>query len=193
MGAVSPHHKIFGVGINDIPDFCLDKCYTVWHSMLRRSYSEVYKLRKPTYWDVYTEEQWHRLSKFKAWFDVNYINGYELDKDILVPGNRMYGEETCCFIPQQINSALIKTKSSTDLPLGVSIKKHTGKYIAQMSTITEDGKRIGVHLGSFTNPEAASQAYKQGKESYIKELAERWKSVISLRAYEGLINYKVLG
>lgn len=30
------------------------------------------------------------LRHLKKWFDENYIEGYELDKDILVEGNRIY-------------------------------------------------------------------------------------------------------
>ena len=37
----------------------------------------------------------------------------------------------------------------------------------------------------------AFKAYKQAKESFIKEQAEKWKSQIDIRAYNALMNYEV--
>lgn len=43
------------------------------------------------------------FSNFAEWFDKHHVEGWELDKDILVSGNRTYSPETCCFVPHEIN------------------------------------------------------------------------------------------
>ena len=56
---------------------------------------------------------------------------YHLDKDILVKGNKVYSPETCCFVPQEINSLLVTSvRSRGDQPIGVSYNKLTQKYEA---------------------------------------------------------------
>ena len=47
------------------------------------------------------------------------------------------------------------------------------------------------HLGYFKTEIEAFKAYKQAKESFIKEQANVWKSQIDIRAYEALMNYQV--
>lgn len=44
----------------------------------------------------------------------------------------------------------------------------------------------------FKTPELAFQAYKQAKEAFIKQQAEKWKDRIDIRAYEALLRYEVL-
>ena len=46
-------------------------------------------------------------------------------------------------------------------------------------------------LGLFKTEIEAFKAYKEAKESYLKELAEKWKDKIDIRAYEALMNYTV--
>ena len=47
------------------------------------------------------------------------------------------------------------------------------------------------HLGYFNTELEAFNAYKQAKEYYLKELANKWKSQIDERAYNALMNYEV--
>ncbi len=71
-------------------------------------------------------------------------------------------------------------------PVGVYHNKRTNKYIAQISKF----KKV-THLGCFVTPEEAFYAYKQAKESYIKEVAEIYKDQIDLRVYVALMDYEV--
>ena len=59
--------------------------YRAWHGMLFRCST---KNTQETYNDCSVCEEWLRFSNFKRWFDENYIDGFQLDKDILVKGNK---------------------------------------------------------------------------------------------------------
>ena len=96
----SMYSLVSGVGINDIEINTKDKCYKVWHSMMNRCYSKKYHSKFPTYQNCSVCNEWTYLSNFKRWFDENYVDGYVLDKDILVKGNKVYSPETCCFVPE---------------------------------------------------------------------------------------------
>ena len=47
------------------------------------------------------------------------------------------------------------------------------------------------HLGYFKTEIEAFNAYKQAKESFVKEQANKWKDQIDERAYNALMNYTV--
>ena len=114
------------------------------------------------------------------------MEGWCLDKDILVKGNKVYSPETCCFVPNEINILFTKGNSCRGaLPIGVR-KRKNGKYLTQ---ITKNSKNI--HIGIFNTPEEAFQAYKVAKEDYIKKMADKWRDKISNRAYQALYNYQV--
>ena len=46
-------------------------------------------------------------------------------------------------------------------------------------------------LGYYNTEIEAFDAYKQAKENYLKQLAEKWKDQIDERAYNALMNYQV--
>ena len=86
-----------------------------------------------------------------------------------------------------INTAIIKqNKKRGDFPVGVTYHKNTGNFVAQLSTST--GRK---HVGAFNNVIDAFAAYRKAKETYLVELAEKWKGSIDERAYDALISYQV--
>lgn len=96
-----------------------NKDYVCWKSMLERCYSEKLHKRKPTYQDCYVCQEWHNFQNFADWFSKNYsyetMHKWQLDKDIIVPGNRVYGPDTCCFVPNDINNkSIYKIKNLQD-------------------------------------------------------------------------------
>ena len=60
------------------------------------------------------------------------------------------------------------------------------KYLARLN---KNGKLIFIKRSE--SKAEAFQEYKAEKEKYIKEVADRWKGLISDRVYEALLNYKV--
>lgn len=183
--------KVFGIASNDFnkiihKNTIEHKAYSVWYSMIRRCYSYIYQKNKPTYEGCTVCDEWLYFSNFKKWFDENYIEGFQLDKDIIIRGNKVYSPETCCFVPKEINIIFQnKSKRIYDLPIGV-YKTRYNKYRASLHI---NGKPVVI--GNFNSPEEAFEAYKQEKEKYIKELANKWKDKIDIKVYNSLINYVV--
>lgn len=164
-----------------------EQAYIVWHSMLNRCYSKKYQSKRNTYYNVSVCEEWHKFSNFKKWFDEHYVDGWQLDKDILVKGNREYAPNKCCFVPQELNTIILKSqKTRGKYPIGVSFNKRLNKFRADYST--KEGK---VYLGLFNDETEAFNAYKTKKEQHIKNIADKWKSKIDVEVYNALYNYNV--
>ena len=144
----------------------------------------------PTYVDCTISEGFKDLNFFYEWCleQVGFANNkWHLDKDILVKGNREYGDQTCCFVPEEINLMFVTQKSNRGvLPIGVSYCKPFNLYQAK---VRKNNKTVD--LGFYCTPEEAFYAYKQAKEDYIKEVANKWKDQIDTRVYEALMNWTI--
>lgn len=174
-------------GINDLHLQGNSQCAKTWRHMLERCYDDKLKRKYPTYRDCSVCDEWLTLSSFKKWFDENYIEGYALDKDIIVKGNKVYSPKTCCFIPPEINSIFrVHPKNKNNLPRGVVFKGKS--YVAT-------GRFSGEYFRSpkYSTPEEAFLAYKKAKEQHIKVLAEKYfkEGKITERVYNALLNYRV--
>ena len=150
--------------------------YRIWSDMLCRCYTNRY----PTYKDCSVCDEWLCFEFFLEWFKENYykINceTINLDKDILIKGNKIYS------LPQSINKLLIKSnKSRGSLPIGV--RKMGKKYQARCS-INNNIKVIGI----YNTINEAFLHYKQFKENYIKEYIIQYNKQIPLIIYNKLYN-----
>lgn len=179
---------IFGVATNDLS--YKENSYTIWHSMIRRCYSEVYQKSKPTYKECKVSNDWLLHSNFKRWYDSNYIEDWQLDKDLLSGNMKLYSEETCCFLPSSLNSLIIKQKKSGDLPEGVYFKKTNGKYVAQLSQYSKLKRESG-YICLHHDPEYCFNKYKEFKEAKIKELTNKYKDLLSNKVYNALLLFEV--
>ena len=188
--------SVFGVGVvgTKYPsevNRVKTKEYMLWTHMLRRCYSGYFKKKYPTYIDCAVSENFNYYEYFYDWCQ-NQIgfgnNGWHLDKDLLVKGNKVYSEDSCVFVPTEINLLLVKREASRGEHLiGVSWHKTKKAFVAQVNK----NKGSPEWLGSFNTELEAFNAYKQAKEEFIKEQAEKWKSQIDDRAYNALMNYQV--
>ena len=186
---------VHGIGITGDSQVIVDgkhtKEYRLWNNMLKRCYSVGCQKVRPTYIDCSVSENFRYLQYFKEWCNnqigFNSVDEkgkpFALDKDILVKGNRVYNEDVCVFVPQEVNLLFTKRdKSRGEYPIGVSFHKSRG-----MLTATLNNK----YLGYFNTAEQAFQVYKTAKEAYIKEVANKWKDKIDSKVYEALMNYEV--
>lgn len=90
------------------------RAYRVWEAMLQRCYCKfVHKIR-PTYVGCSVLPRWHNFQLFCE--DIQKLRGfdkwsvdtkYQLDKDILIEGNKIYGPATCMFVHTKENSAAV--------------------------------------------------------------------------------------
>ena len=199
LGSVKDKYKpdVYGIGIvgckyatktngKHLPE------YVLWHNMMTRCFDAKSWIKHPTYKGCDISENFKHYEYFYEWCQ-NQVGFKErmfsLDKDIIVKGNKVYSENVCVFIPMEINTVLNKKSASRgELPIGVSYHKASGKFRAYVSL----GKGIPIkHLGLFENKLEAFDVYKEAKEGYLKELAEKWKDQIDPRVYEALNNYQV--
>ena len=167
------------------------KEYTLWNSMLKRCYSDCSKKKRPTYEGCEVSDKFKSYEYFYEWCNkqIGFNNkGWQLDKDLLVKGNKIYSEDSCVFLPNEINLLLTKrTASRGNHLIGVYYHKRGKVFMAQVSKNKGKPER----LGFFNTELEAFNAYKTAKESFIKEQAEKWKSQIDIRAYNALMNYQV--
>ncbi|MEF2093047.1 hypothetical protein V3421_30760, partial [Pseudomonas aeruginosa] len=91
------------------------KEYELWCNMLRRCYSDSFKKKQPTYEGCEVGDKFKSYEYFYEWchIQIGFANkDWQLDKDLLIKGNKVYNESTCVFIPKDINSLLTKSAAS---------------------------------------------------------------------------------
>ena len=188
--------SVCGVGISGAKypitiDGVKTKEYGLWKDMLTRCYSGACKKKQPTYEGCEVSDNFKNYEYFYEWCNKQIgfdVKGFDLDKDLLVKGNKVYSENTCIFIPREINTLLVKRKASRGKYLiGVYWSNTSKTFIAQVKR----NKGKSEHLGYFTTELEAFNAYKTAKEAFIKEQASNWKDKIDERAYEALMSYEV--
>lgn len=177
------------IGVGKYSNKSHPEIYEKWKRMIHRCYDEKSLISTPCYRETSVCTEWHNLQNFGEWYEENYnpktMQGWQLDKDILQNGNKIYSPETCCFIPQDVNKFLVRPSNRRDkLPLGIRL---IGK-VYEVS-ISKHNKRV--RLGSNTIIEKAFELYKNAKEEYAKEIAENYKGIIDERVYQTLINFKI--
>jgi len=159
--------------------------YKIWSGILERGYSVKWKEKYPTYENVTVCKEWHNFQNFAKWYSENSVPGWDLDKDILIKGNKIYSSENCCFVPPSLNKTFAKRKGKRgDLSIGVT-KSNNGFS----SFVCIDGAQT--YLGYFKTELEAFNAYKYAKENYLQSLAFSLKGTIKDNVYNALINYKV--
>jgi hypothetical protein len=135
--------------------------------MLKRAYSPKWHAKNPTYTGVTVCKEWHSFMAFRAWMETQDWEGKQLDKDIIVPGNKVYSPATCVFVSTQINNLLIDSAAARgEWPIGVVARKALNSFQAR---VRENGKTL--HIGYFATPEAAHLAWRKAKARVVRTAA----------------------
>lgn len=92
------------------------RVYVVWRNMLQRCYDERSWITRPTYERCTVVDEWHNYQNFCEWYHKTYPSDGEkcdLDKDGKVPGNIVYGPETCEWISPVRNVMIARGTENT--------------------------------------------------------------------------------
>lgn len=149
--------------------------YQTWIDIFKRT-SRDYQEANPSYIGVRITDEWYNFQYFKDWFlyNISLLNPnrnlyrYQIDKDLYqwetLSEYKIYGPNTCCILPKLINTTLV-AQYHGPLPPGVRYKGN--KF---SSEIEKYGNWF--YVGTFETKEEAFLAYKEAKESYLRELAD---------------------
>lgn len=171
--SLSRRSLVEGVGTNDawymvkpLIDGVQFECsaHRRWSSMIKRCYSHKNIERRPNYKECTVCDEWLTFSNFAKWYDENAIDGWQLDKDIKIKGNKVYSPSGCLFVPMCINYLMCDSLAVRGkYPVGVIIDNRTNKFQAR---IRIDGKHT--HIGVYETEGVAYAAYAYAKNNEIK-------------------------
>lgn len=158
--------------------------YMCWKHMIERCYVEKHSDKHKSYFGICSIcKEWLNFQNFAQWYEENKYDVDErlhLDKDILIPGNKLYSPNTCLLVPQRINMLFLNKPNNRGLPNGI-IKYENG-YLA---------KYCGREIGIYPTIDEAYSAYALTKKKEIVNVANEYRDIIPGKLYEALLNYEV--
>lgn len=198
---MKPRGKLVcGVGINDAQYYVTKHdstgkkivwaCpyYEKWRAMIKRCYMISYHIRNPTYKGCSVCEEWLTFSNFKAWMELQQWEGNELDKDLLVKGNKQYSPSTCLFIPNFINNFIcLKGRMRGKHPLGVYEQKTKYKSPYMCKIQVGQGYAKQKYVGVFTTVAECHKAWQSEKIKRGKELRAMVEDPLILKGLDRVL------
>jgi hypothetical protein len=165
--------------------------YHIWQGMKQRCYNPNTWIKRPHYQGCFVHDDWKdNFQQFAE--DYTSMVGYglpnrQLDKDILVNGNKVYSKDTCILVPQDINILFTSCKNVRgQYPVGIYYDLRQPHYMAR---IRKHGQRV--FIGRYHTVEEAFHVYKTAKEQHIKDMANLYKHELDPRAYDALMNWEI--
>jgi hypothetical protein len=155
---------------------------TLWRTLSNKcdDNGNVQNIRQRCYAGV--SNAFESYQEFTDWCQDQYgymrqeLNGrfWSLDKDVLVPGNRIYGPDTCLFVPFKVNNTFITpmTREKYTYPMGVykdKERKLSGSFYAG---IRNTGNKNPTVLGKFDTEMEAHRAWQLAKADIILSLSQ---------------------
>lgn len=161
------------------------KLNSLWHNMYDRCYSKRYHDRSPQYIGCSMCDDWlDDQATFKEWARENYYTiddeQIDLDKDILVKGNKIYSPKTCIFVPHSINAYF------NNLVRDPVYIKSLDQWKME---ICIEGKNVTI--GYFDTKDEAKEAYIKHKEASILAKADLYKDRIPRKLYNAMIKWRI--
>jgi hypothetical protein len=164
------------------------KAYSSWVGMLKRCYCEKEQLRSPSYLGCTVEESWLCFQVFAEWYYSQFGHdlGYQLDKDLLIKGNKVYSADTCCLVPREVNQLIsYKYRKANTMPTGVAQRSET-RFRACLNVYSKN--KI---IGTYDTSKEASDAYVKAKQCHVRNVAEDWIGKVDNKVYQALLVWTV--
>lgn len=175
--SLAPRKLVFGVGINDATYIVAPMVngnqlccpfYRVWTNMLERAYSPKYHASKPTYIGVTVCDEWHSFIAFRGWMETQDWRGKQIDKDLLVHGNKEYHPDACLFVTSVVNTLFNDCRANRG-----RWQQGVTKVGRRFQARIKDGAGKNISLGYFATSEDASAAYQDALSEKITVIAQK--------------------
>lgn len=134
----------------------------IWSSMLRRCYCPKFLDKYPTYAGCTVAPEWHNFQVFAEWYESNYFDGCQIDKDLKIKGNKVYSASTCTLVSRDVNMFIVPKK---DKSLATGVRKEGKSYLATR-TVNSKSSRIGL----FSTELDAFDAFAEDKLGRVQDL-----------------------
>lgn len=149
--------------------------HTIWKSMMYKSFAR----------DLPKDERrmsavtgiWKEFSKFYDWFvqqPCSELNPVYLNKDLLFPGNNVYGPSACVLLPKEVHELLNEARITRS-----DLEALKGEYVGR------HGQAVEIAI------QDAYEASRKVMEDQVRTVAIKYKDVLDDRAYRKLMLYRV--
>lgn len=148
--------------------------WSACNNMTSRCYNEHFHEIRPEYIGCQMCPEWRESREnIVQWIYENmYVIPGEtmsIDKDLKIPGNKIYSPETCIILPVPINTFFTpeRNKKERDLPPGVYQQKASDRFFTLWRK--EDGSK---EYHAYVAAEEAREAYLSHKEEQRDQMLE---------------------
>lgn len=178
------------IGVGDrLPYHDKDR-YNSWASMIARCYRTRLHEKYPTYEECQCVDGWLNFQNFCEFYDDDKFRkkGWNLDKDLLILGNKVYSPETCVFLPKALNNIALSYVDTTSKfgYKGVGYCPESGKWMSSVwSPTTLNNKTTG---GRYLDIRDACRDHLRGNIRRYENIISEYEGILDPRAIEA---YKV--
>jgi hypothetical protein len=156
--------------------------YQRWNGIIQRCYnSNTSNYKNYGEIGIIVAPEWHNFSNFKEWFLDNYWNiGTDeklvVDKDILVPNNKIYSSETCLLVPISFNSMFSGMNDDTN----VIEQNNNGRYTLKLFKTT---------FSNFLTYDSAKQTRTDIYKTIVNHMLENYPTMPD-KVKNAILNYQ---
>lgn len=155
--------------------------------MCRRCFDNSVREKQPYYETVTIDKSWTDFQNFAPWYYENWVESWELDKDLFSGENKRYSPETCCFLPQRLNGWLERIRSiKSGETLGYSFHSRDLVYNVRI----RDSSNTLLHLGYFKNEKEARLTYIRAKVEQLDDLLNNYKDELSVKTFDKFVELR---
>ena len=159
--------------------------YEAWCGMLKRCYCPRTHVRQPSYIGCSVSDEWLNFQTFAEWYvnQPGYTEGWDLDKDLLCIGNKVYSEENCTLLPRELNSLLVMFKhiNLEKYPRGIYLRENK-TYRVELGSLSSTRK-----TKSVKTLQEAIMLRNENTEQRISEVINKYIGILKCDVMDALM------